>query len=184
MKLNTKDYEDRMKKSLAVYEHELSAVRAGRANPAVLDKVSVDYYGSPAAISTIASVRVSDARTITIQPFKTTDLKAIEKAINTSDLGMPPQNDGKVLRLVFPQLTEERRRELTKQIEKMGEEAKIALRNIRRDANEKCKELKKSKEMTEDEQKQSEKAVQDLTDKYIKEIDKITAAKDKEIMTV
>jgi ribosome recycling factor len=184
MKLNTKDYEEKMKKTVSVYEHEVSTIRAGRANPAVLDKITVDYYGSPTPINQIAAIKVTDARTIAIQPFKTPDLKAIEKAINASDLGMPPQNDGKTLRIIFPQLTEERRRDLTKQIEKIGEEAKVALRNIRREANEKCKELKKSKEMTEDEQKQSEKAVQDLTDKYIKEIDKITAAKNKEIMTL
>ncbi len=184
MKLNTKDYEDKMKKSISIYEHELSTIRAGRANPAVLDKITVDNYGVPTAINQIATVRVSDARTIMIQPFKASDLKAIEKAINVSDLGMPPQNDGKALRLVFPPLTEERRKDLSKQIEKMGEEAKVALRNVRRDANEKCKELKKKSEMTEDEQKQSEKAVQDLTDKYIKELDKITAAKSKEILTV
>lgn len=184
MKLITKDYEEKMKKSISVYEHELTTIRAGRANPAVLDKITVDYFGSPTAINQIATVRVADARTIAIQPFKVNDLKAIEKAINASDLGMPPQNDGKMLRLIFPQLTEERRHDLTRQIEKLGEEVKVALRNIRRDANDKCKELKKSKEMTEDEQKQSEKAIQDLTDKYIKEVDKITVSKNKEIMTL
>ncbi|MDD4773492.1 MAG: ribosome recycling factor [Eubacteriales bacterium] len=184
MKLVTKEYENKMKKSLTVYENELSAIRAGRANPAVLDKISVDYYGAPTAINQIATIRVSDARTIAIQPFKASDLRAIEKAINASDLGMPPQNDGKMLRLIFPQLTEERRRDLTKQIDKMGEEAKVALRNIRREANDKCKEMKKNKEMTEDEQKVSEKSIQELTDKYTKELDKITAAKNKEILTI
>lgn len=184
MKLNTKDYEDKMKKSISLYEHELSTIRAGRANPAVLDKISVDYYGSSTPINQIAAIRVADARTIAIQPFKVTDLKAIEKAINASDLGMPPQNDGKTLRLIFPQLTEERRHDLTKQVEKLGEDAKIALRNIRREANDKCKDLKKNKEMTEDEQKQSEKTIQDLTDKFIKDTEKITAAKNKEIMTL
>ncbi len=184
MKLITKDYEEKMKKSLAVYEHELTTIRAGRANPAVLDKITVDYFGSPSAINQIASIRVADARTIVIQPFKASDLKAIEKAINASDLSMPPQNDGKILRLIFPQLTEERRHDLTKQIDKMGEDVKVALRNIRRDANDKCKDLKKNKEMTEDEQKQSEKTIQELTDKYIKEADKITSLKSKEILTL
>lgn len=184
MKLITKDYEEKMRKSLTVYEHELTTIRAGRANPAVLDKITVDYFGSPSAINQIATIRTADARTIAIQPFKVSDLKAIEKAINASDLGMPPQNDGKVIRLIFPQLTEERRHDLTKQIEKMGEDVKVALRNIRRDANDKCKELKKNKEMTEDEQKQSEKTIQEITDRYIKEVDKITMLKNKEIMTL
>lgn len=184
MKLITKDYEEKMKKSLAVYEHELTTIRAGRANPAVLDKITVDYFGSPTAINQIAAIRVADARTIAIQPFKVSDLKAIEKAINASDLAMPPQNDGKILRLIFPQLTEERRHDLTKQIEKMGEDVKVALRNIRREANDKCKDLKKNKEMTEDEQKQSEKTIQEITDKYIKEADRITSLKNKEILTL
>jgi len=184
MKLNTKDYEEKMKKTISVYESELASIRAGRASTAVLDKVTIDYYGAPTAINQIATVRAADARTLSIQPFKASDLKAIEKAINASDLGMPPQNDGKIIRLIFPPLTEERRKELSKQIEKMGEENKVALRNIRRDANDFCKTAKKKSEMTEDEQKQSEKAVQDLTDKYIKQIDTITAAKIKEIMTI
>lgn len=184
MKLNTKDYEEKMKKTISVFEHEISTIKAGRANPAVLDKVQVEYYGAPTAINQIATVRVADARTISIQPFKASDIKAIEKAINTSDLGLPPVNDGKVIRLTFPALTEDRRKELTKQIEKMGEEAKVALRNIRREANDYCKNAKKKSEMTEDEQKQSEKSVQDLTDKYIKELDTIVAAKNKEIMTI
>ena len=184
MKLNTKDYEEKMKKSISIYEKELASIRAGRANPAVLDKITVDNYGVATAINQVATVRVADARTITIQPFKAGDLKVIEKAINASDLGMPPQNDGKMLRLSFPPLTEERRKDLTKQTEKMGEEAKVALRNIRREANDKCKDMKKKSDMTEDEQKQSEKAVQELTDSYIKEVDKVTAAKNKEIMTL
>lgn len=184
MKLDTKNFEEKMKKSLSVYEKELGTIRAGRANPSVLDKVLVEYYGAPTPINQIATVRVADARTIAIQPFKASDCKAIEKAINSSDLGMPPQSDGKVIRLVFPALTEDRRRDLTKQIEKMGEDVKVALRNIRREANDMCKAMKKKSEMTEDEQKSSEKAVQDLTDKYIKELDKITEAKVKEIMTI
>ena len=182
MKLNVKEYEDKMKKSASVYEAELSTIRAGRANPAVLDKITVDYYGTPTAINQVAAVNVTDARTIVIQPWDGKTVKAVEKAILASDLGITPVSDGKVIRISFPPLTEERRKELTKQIEKMGEEAKVAVRNIRRDANDKCKAMKKKSEMTEDEQKESEKNIQDLTDKYVKEIDKITAAKNKEIL--
>nr|MBQ4317818.1 ribosome recycling factor [Clostridia bacterium] len=182
MKLNVKEYEDKMKKSASVYEAELSTIRAGRANPAVLDKITVDYYGTPTAINQVAAVNVTDARTIVIQPWDGKLVKAVEKAILASDLGITPVSDGKVIRISFPPLTEERRKELTKQIEKMGEEAKVAVRNIRRDANDKCKAMKKKSEMTEDEQKESEKNIQDLTDKFVKEIDKITAAKNKEIL--
>ena len=182
MKLNVKEYEDKMKKSASVYEAELSTIRAGRANPAVLDKITVDYYGTPTAINQVAAVNVTDARTIVIQPWDGKIVKAVEKAILASDLGITPVSDGKVIRIAFPPLTEERRKELTKQIEKMGEEAKVAVRNIRRDANDKCKAMKKKSEMTEDEQKESEKNIQDLTDKFVKEIDKITAAKNKEIL--
>jgi len=184
MKLNNKEYEEKMKKSISIYEHELATIRAGRANPAVLDKISVDYYGSPTQINQMAEVRVADARTIVIQPWDASTLKLIDRAIQASDLGITPQNDGKLLRLSFPQPTEERRKELTKQVQKMGEQAKVAVRNIRRDANDKCKELKKKSEMTEDEQKQSEKSIQDLTDKYIKEIDAVTENKEKEIMAI
>lgn len=182
MKLNTKEYEEKMKKSCEIFEHELSTIRAGRANPAVLDKVQVDYYGSPTAINALATVSVTDARTIVIQPWDNKVLKEIDRAIQASDIGITPQNDGKSLRLVFPPLTEERRKELTKQIAKMGEEGKVSLRNVRREANDKCKDLKKKNEMTEDEQKASEKAVQELTDKFIKDIDAITAKKTKELM--
>ena len=184
MKLDTKAYEDKMKKSTEHYEHELDTVRAGRANPAVLDKVLVDYYGSPTQISAMAEVKASDPRTIMITPWDASTLKNIERAILASDLGLQPQNDGRVIRIPFPQPTEEKRRELTKQVAKMGEEAKVIIRNIRRDANDKCKAMKKNSEMTEDEQKQSEKEIQDLTDKYIKEIDKITARKNDEIMSI
>lgn len=184
MKLNNKEYEDKMKKSVSIYEHELSTIRAGRANPAVLDKIAVDYYGTPTPINQMAEVKVADARTIVIQPWDASTLKTIDRAIQSSDLGIQPQNDGKVLRIAFPQLTEERRKDLTKQVQKMGEEAKVAIRNIRRDANDKCKDLKKKSEMTEDEQKQSEKSVQELTDKYIKEIDNVTSNKEKEIMAI
>jgi len=184
MKLNTKEYEEKMKKSIAVYGQELATIRAGRANPAVLEKITVDYFGTATAINQMAEVRVPDARTIVIQPWDASTLKTIEKAIQASDLGIQPQNDGRILRLSFPPLTEERRKDLSKQIQKMGEEVKVAIRNVRRDANEKCKDLKKKSEMTEDEQKQSEKSVQDLTDKYIKEVDGVTAAKEKEIMSI
>ncbi len=184
MKLSTKDYEGKMQKSLSAYQTELESIRVGRANPSVLNKITVDYYGVPTQINQMSEVKVVDARTIVISPWDATTLKNIDRAITASDLGITPANDGKVLRLSFPQLTEERRRELTKQTAKMGEDAKVAVRNIRRDFNDKCKDMKKKNEMTEDEQKQSEKEIQDLTDKYIKEIDAITARKDKEIMEI
>lgn len=184
MKLNTKDYEEKMKKSLASLEETLTTVRAGRANAGVLSRVTFDYWGSPTPITTMADVRVTDAKTLTISPFDAKSIKDMEKAILASDIGITPQNDGKVLRLIFPQPTEERRRELKKQVQKYGEDAKVAIRNIRRDANDACKAQKKDGTMTEDEQKASEKAIQDLTDKYIKQIDAITAAKDKEIMEI
>ncbi len=182
MKLDVKDFETKMQKSIEAYENELKTIRAGRANPGVLDKVTVDYYGSPTQITAVASVSVPDARTITVQPWDKTLLKAIEKAILASDIGINPQNDGTLLRLAFPPLTEERRKELAKDISKKGEGAKVALGNIRRDANDKCKELKKAGSMTEDEHKASEKDIQDMTDKYSKQVDKITEAKSKEIM--
>lgn len=184
MKLDTKEFETKMKKSIDAYVNELDSVRAGRANPNVLSRINVDYYGSPTPINQIGSVSVPDARTIVIQPWDSSTLKGIEKAILASDIGITPANDGKVIRLVFPQLTEDRRKELKKQVAKMGEDAKVAIRNIRRDAMDKSKEMKKNSEMTEDEQKISDKNVQDLTDKYIKEIDSITAAKEKEIMEI
>ena len=184
MKLDTKDFEVRMRKSIDSYIYELDGVRAGRANPNVLSRINVDYYGSPTPINQIGSVSVPDARTIVIQPWDASTLKGIEKAILASDIGITPANDGKVIRLVFPQLTEDRRKELKKQVSKLGEDAKVAIRNIRRDAMDKAKDMKKNSEMTEDEQKASEKSVQDLTDKYIKEIDVITASKEKEIMEI
>ena len=184
MKLDTKPYEEKMGKTLSQLQYELSTIRAGRANPAVLDKITVDYYGAPTKISQVAALNVTDARTLVISPWDPSMLKKLEKAIQTSDIGINPANDGKVLRLIFPQVTEEVRRQLTKQISKMGEESKVAIRNIRRDANEKSKAMKKNSEMTEDEQKQSDKAMQDLTDKYIKEIDAAVAKRTKEIMEV
>ena len=184
MKLDTKDYESRMKKTIASYSDNLSTIRAGRANPDVLKKISVDYYGSPTPIASIAEIKVTDARTIMITAWDKSAIKGIEKAILTSDLGINPQSDGTAIRLSFPPTTEERRKELSKQISKLGEDAKVAIRNIRRDANDKVKADKKNSVMTEDEAKQSDKLVQDLTDKYIKEIDAVTAAKTKEIMEI
>ena len=184
MKLDTRDYEAKMKKTIANYSENLSTIRAGRANPDVLKKISVDYYGSPTPISSIAEIKVADARTIVITAWDKSIMKGIEKAILTSDLGINPQNDGSCIRLSFPPTTEERRRELSKQIAKMGEDAKVAIRNIRRDANDKAKDMKKNSEMTEDEQKASEKSIQDLTDKYTKEVYVVTAAKTKEIMEI
>ena len=169
MKLDTTAYESKMKKTIEVYEDNLASVRVGRANAAVLARVTVDYYGTPTPISSVANVNVSDARTLTITPW---------------DASLNKPNDGKVIRLLVPQLTEERRKELKKQIAKMGEDTKVALRNIRREANDKCKDMKKASEMNEDEQKLSEKSVQDLTDKYIKQVDDVTAKKEKEIMEI
>ena len=182
MKLDTTVFEEKMKKSIAVYKDELETIRAGRANASVLNGINVEYYGTPTALNQMAEVKVTDARTLTISPWDMTTVKSIEKAILASDLGITPQNDGKVIRLAFPQPTEERRREMTKQISKMGEEVKVAVRNVRREAIDAAKAAKKAGEMTEDEQKQSEKLVQDLTDKYAKEIDKVTEAKCAEIM--
>ena len=184
MKINTTAYEEKMKKSIAAYESNLSTIRAGQANPAVLSKVSFEYYGAPTLLSTMADIKVTDSKTIAIMPYDGSTMKAIEKAILASDVGITPTNDGKVIRLVFPQPTEERRRELSKQVDKMGEEAKVAVRNIRRDAMEDCKKMKKNSEMTEDEQKASEKLIQDLTDKYVKSIEDITAKKVKEVMSI
>ena len=184
MKLDTKEYESKMQKTVSNYTENLSTIRAGRANPDVLKKIEVEYYGSPTAISSIAEIKVTDARTIVITAWDKSAMKGIEKGILTSDLGINPQNDGQCIRLTFPPMTEERRKELSKQVSKMGEDAKVAIRNIRRDANDKTKAMKKNSEMTEDEMKASDKQIQDLTDKYVKEIDGVTAAKTKEIMEI
>ncbi len=184
MKIDVKPYEEKMKKAVAHFEEELGTVRVGKASATVLDKVRVDYYGMPTAIRDMAQIKATDARTLTIQPYDKTSLKAIEKAILASDVGITPQNDGSVIRLSFPQLTEERRKELAKQVLKMGEEAKVAVRNIRRDAMDKAKDMKKKSEMTEDEEKESGKLVQDLTDKFIKNIDGIVEKKKAEIMAI
>ena len=184
MKLNTKDFEERMGKAIAAYEQNIGSIRAGQANTAVLSKINFEYWGAPTSLMSMADVRVADSKTVTITPYDATTLKAMEKAILASDLGITPTNDGKIIRIVFPQPTEERRKELVKQVQKMAEDGKVAVRNIRRDANDLCKKMKKDGEMTEDEQKASEKTIQDLTDKFTKEIDAITAKKEKEIMQI
>lgn len=177
-------HEEKMTKTISVLREELAAIRAGRANPAVLDKLEVDYYGVPTRVNQLAAVSVSEARTLVIQPYDKSTLKSIEKAIQASDIGINPNNDGTVLRLLFPPLTEERRKDLVKSIAKMGEESKVAIRSIRRDANDKLKAMKKASEITEDDLKNLENDCQKITDKYIAEIDKITAEKEKEIMSV
>ena len=184
MKLDVKPFEEKMKKSISVYKEQLETVRAGRANPGVLRGIDVDYYGTPTPVAQMAAIQCPDPRTLTISPWDATTVKDIEKAILASDIGITPQNDGKVIRLAFPQPTEERRKELTKQVAKLCEEAKVAIRNLRRDANDKVKELKKNGELTEDDVKISDKKVQDLTDKYIKDIDNVGAEKNKEIMSI
>jgi ribosome recycling factor len=178
------EFESKMKKTLESLEASMDSVRAGRANPAVLSQIQVEYYGTPTPIQQIASVSVPDPRSLVIQPWDGSALKAIEKAILASDLGINPQNDGRVIRLVFPQLTEERRKELAKQVKKYGEEAKVAVRNIRRDAMEKFKKQQKASEITEDDYKNIEKDVQKLTDDYIKKVDDVTDKKDKELFAI
>ena len=179
-----KEYDSRMHKTIEVVKSNFNSVRAGRANAGVLDRITVEYYGTPTPLNQVAAVSSPDPRTLTIQPWDATLLKAIEKAIQTSDLGINPQNDGRLIRLSFPQLTEERRKDLTKQVRKYGEEGKVALRNIRRDAMDEFKKLTKKSEMTEDDQKQLEKEIQDLTDKRCKEVDELTAKKEQELMAV
>ena len=179
-----KPFEEKMQKSVHALEKELATIRAGRANPAVLDKVLVDYYGAPTPINQMAADSVSDARILVIQPWDMSALKAIEKAIMASDIGINPTNDGRVIRIAFPQLTEERRKELTKQISKYGEEGKIAVRSIRRDGIDKFKAMKKNSEITEDDLKEAEKDFQTLTDKYCKLVDEVVAKKQKEIMEI
>lgn len=174
----------RMEKSIQALAGEFAAVRAGRANPAVLDGIRVDYYGTPTPIAQIASVSVPEAHSIVIQPWDANALKDVEKAIQASDLGINPNNDGKVIRLSFPPLTEERRKELVKEIHKLAEQGKIAVRNIRRDAVDAAKALKKKGEITEDDLKDAEKEIQDMTDKYVKNIDKMLADKEKELLAI
>ena len=179
-----KEFKNRMIKTAEVLSTQFDTVRAGRANAAVLDQIEVDYYGSPTPIRQIASISSPDPRTLLIQPWDGSTLKLIEKAILTSELGINPQNDGRVIRLVFPQLTEERRKELAKQVRKYGEEAKVAVRNIRRDAMDKFKKEQKKGEITEDDLKDLEKDMQKLTDDYTKEVDKLTTAKEKELFEI
>ena len=177
-------YETKMGKTLNALESELTTIRAGRANPHILDKLTVDYYGAPTPIQQVANISVPEARMIQIQPWESSMIKAIEKAILCSDLGLNPNNDGKMIRLVFPELTEERRKDLAKDVKKKGEGAKVAVRNIRRDANDLLKKLEKGGEITEDELADGEDQIQKLTDKYIKEVDAAVDAKSKEVMTV
>ncbi len=184
MKLEIRDYEEKMKKCVAATEREFSSVRAGRANASILDRISVDYYGTPTPVNQLAQISIPEARMLVISPWDAKCTKDIEKAILASDLGITPQNDGKTIRLSFPQPTEERRKELTKQVSRLAEDGKVAIRNVRRDAMDKIKAMKKNGEMTEDEQKISEKEVQDLSDRYIKNIDAVAADKSKEIMSV
>ncbi len=181
---NLSAYEDKMKKTISVLESEMKAVRAGRANPAILDRVTVEYYGAPSALTTIANVSVPDARSILIQPWDASILADIEKAILKSDIGITPNNDGKAIRLNFPPLTEERRKEIVKGLRKKGEDSKVAIRSIRRDAMEDAKTLKKNGEITEDDVKNMEKDIQKLTDNYIKDIDSVIAGKEKEVLEV
>lgn len=179
-----KNTEERMDKSINALTREFATVRAGRANPSVLDRITVDYYGVATPIQQIATVSVPEARILQIQPWDTSTLKLIEKAIQTSDIGINPNNDGRVIRLAFPPLTEERRRDLVKEIKKMAEDSKVAIRSIRRDAIEKLKGMKKDNKITEDDQANGEKKVQNLTDKFCAEVDTLQAAKEKEILEI
>lgn len=177
-----KNTEEKMEKSIGALEREYKSIRAGRANASVLDRITVDYYGAPTPIQQMAAVSIPEARTLMIQPWDPKVLKDIEKAILTSEIGINPQNDGKVIRLNFPPLTEERRKDIVKEVRKKCEEAKVALRNQRRDALDKLKALKKASEITEDEESNGEKKIQNLTDKFCKECDELSVAKEKEIM--
>ena len=179
-----KEFTDRMEKTCSVLVESFNSVRAGRANAAVLDKITVEYYGTATPIQQLATISTPDPRTLAIQPWDTSVLKGIEKAILASDLGINPQNDGRVIRLVFPQLTEERRKDLVKQVKKYGEEAKVAIRNIRRDAMDKFKKMQKASEITEDDCKDLEKGLQKLTDDYIKKIEGLCAKKEKELTEI
>ena len=184
MNERVKPFEDKMSKTLEVLKEEYASVRAGRANPHLLDKLRVDYYGTPSPIQSVANISVPEARVIQIQPWESKMIKEIEKAILASDIGITPGNDGKIIRLVFPELTEDRRKELVKDIKKKAEAAKVAVRNVRRDANDVIKKAAKASEISEDDQKQIEDEIQKMTDKFVTEIDKATDAKTNEIMTV
>ena len=184
MQTTIKTAEEKMEKTLDVLIREFGSIRAGRANPSVLDKISVDYYGCPTPVNQLAAVSVAEARVLQIQPYDASTLKLIEKAILVSDIGINPQNDGRVIRLIFPPLTEERRKEIVKDVKKIAEDSKVAIRAIRRDAIEKLKGLKKANSITEDDQTNGEKKIQTVTDKYCKEIDDLTAVKEKEILEI
>ena len=176
--------EEKMDKTLAALDRDYKAVRVGRANPSVLDRITVDYYGSPTPIQQMAAVSIPEARMLQIQPWDASTLKDIEKAIQVADIGINPQNDGRVIRLVFPPLTEERRKDIVKEVRKMAEDSKVAVRNARRDGIEKLKAMKKASEITEDDQSNGEKKIQNLTDKLCKEIDDLAALKEKEILEI
>ena len=182
--MDLSNYEERMQKSLTNLEGEYTTIRAGRANPRILDRIQIDYYGTPSPLQSVANISVPEARMIQIQPWDASLIKDIEKAILSSDLGLTPANDGKVIRLVFPELTEERRKELAKEVKKKGEDAKVAIRNIRRDANDFVKKEAKANTISEDEQKQSEDEIQKLTDRYVAKIEKAIETKSNEVMTV
>ena len=184
MSADFKEYQRKMEKTLDVLQENFGAVRAGRANAKVLDRITVEYYGSETPLNGVASISSPDARTLVITPWDTKVLKDIQKAIQMSDLGINPQNDGRVIRLVFPQLTEERRKELAKQVKKYAEDGKVAMRNVRREGMDYVKNLKKKSGITEDEQKKAEKDLQDMLDKMIKKVDDATAAKEKELMAL
>ncbi len=184
MEFDSNVYEDKMEKTLSNLQEEYVSIRAGRANPHILDKIQVDYYGTPSPLQSVANISVPEARMILIQPWEANLIKEIEKVIIASDLGLTPANDGKAIRLVFPELTEDRRKELVKDVKKKGENAKVAIRNIRRDANDSIKKQAKANEISEDEQKQLEDKIQKLTDKYIAKIDETMDAKSSEVMTV
>ena len=182
--MNYTNIEEKMKKTINIYQENLTEIRAGRANPAILNKITVEYYGTSTPINQVAGISVPEARLIVIQPWDISILKEIERAILASDIGITPNNDGKVIRLNFPELNEERRKELVKDIRKMGEDAKVAIRNSRRDGIDEYRAKQKASEITEDDLKQAEEQIQKLTDKYVTEIDKITENKEKEIMTL
>ena len=184
MSVELKEYKEKMGKSIDSLASEYTSIRAGRANPHILDKITVDYYGQPTNLQSVANISVSEARTLVIQPWEASLIKEIEKAIMVSDIGITPNNDGKVIRLSFPELTEERRKELVKDVKKKGEGAKVAIRNIRRDANDMIKKQQKANEISEDEQKDAEDEIQKMTDEFVAKIDTMVEDKSKEIMTV
>lgn len=184
MSVELKQFEDKMNKTVENLASDYTTIRAGRANPHILDKITVDYYGTPSNLQSVANISVSEARTLLIQPWEPSLIKEIEKAILVSDIGLTPNNDGKVIRLSFPELTEERRKELVKDVKKKGEDSKVAIRNIRRDANDMAKKQHKANEISEDEQKDAETSIQKMTDEYVSKIDSMIDDKSKEIMTV